>query len=82
MNSMEGQVTNLHDENASLKVHVAKLQNHIQTMTLKIYEVTAKYEAAVAENAGLRSEIQRLRRVGEVRPGVFPNRPAVCIYRP
>lgn len=53
----------IQDENAALKAHVNKLQSHIQSMTLKVYEVTAKYESAVADNARLRTELFRFRRV-------------------
>ena len=60
---METTVHGMQDENVPLKAHVTKLQSHIQSMTLKVYEITAKYESAVAENAQLRSELQRLRRV-------------------
>ncbi|GLI65634.1 hypothetical protein VaNZ11_009231 [Volvox africanus] len=62
MSQMGSTLQNLQDENAALKAHVNKLQSHIQSMTLKVYEVTAKYESAVAENAKLRTELLRGRR--------------------
>lgn len=49
----------LQDENAGLRTHVEQLQAHIQSMTVKIYEVTAKYEATVAENVRLKMDRQQ-----------------------
>ena len=63
MSHMETAVHGMQDENVTLKAHVSKLQAHIQSMTMKVYEITAKYESAVAENAQLRTELHRLRRV-------------------
>ncbi|KAG2450379.1 hypothetical protein HYH02_004883 [Chlamydomonas schloesseri] len=62
MSQMETTVQGMQDENTALKEHVAKLQGHIQQMTMRQFEITAKYEAAVAENAQLRVELQRSRR--------------------
>ncbi|GLC33369.1 hypothetical protein PLESTM_000053900 [Pleodorina starrii] len=62
MSQMGSTLQNLQDENTALKAHVSKLQSHIQSMTLKVYEVTAKYESTLAENAQLRSEMLRFRR--------------------
>lgn len=52
------QLKGVHDENDALKAHVSQLQAHIQAMTVKIYEVTSKYEAAVAENIRLKAELK------------------------
>ncbi|EFJ44714.1 hypothetical protein VOLCADRAFT_95062 [Volvox carteri f. nagariensis] len=62
MSQMGTTLQSLQDENSTLKAHVNKLQSHIQSMTLKVYEVTSKYEAAVAEAAQLRAELNRYRR--------------------
>ncbi|KAG2441072.1 hypothetical protein HXX76_003925 [Chlamydomonas incerta] len=78
MSQMETTVQGMQDENTSLKEHVTKLQGHIQQMTMKVYEVTAKYEAAVAENAQLRAELQRSRR-GSVPESGFTATPSASL---
>lgn len=40
------QTCGLHEENTGLRAHVQQLQAHVQSMTLKIFEVTAKYEVS------------------------------------
>ncbi|PNH12826.1 hypothetical protein TSOC_000222, partial [Tetrabaena socialis] len=56
MSNMEVTVHGMQDENTQLKAMTRKLQNHV-------YEITAKYESAVAENAQLRTELQVTRRM-------------------
>lgn len=58
MGGMEVKLKSTTEENEALKGHVQQLQGHISAMTYKIYEVTAKYEAAVAENVRLKAELK------------------------
>jgi hypothetical protein len=66
MSQMGTTLQGLQDENTALKAHVSKLQSHIQSMTMKVYEVTAKYESTLADNAQLRAELMHVRRVSLV----------------